>query len=323
MPCDRDPTHDHTWPPKTSPTEIDIDRCERYCYFCTGERRNHKYKQAGHLRAHVRERHCEGGLLDYAHLTVRKARKGYKANYEWRVGQVRVKNPRKRKADTEEEQETSPKRRKREKTAIRAASRSGSSSPGPQTFNTAGQFYQSNENMPRENTGTYEYLPQNFLDAEFALGLDPSSAVQNANTYMHLDFDRNINETLHVSQIEQILTRITDFNTSSPGPSRDAYQDNHKVKDPIVCRNESDDIPREDVQRAGQSQDASDAPFKGMITDRYDAEVLQKLERIILDAVLFAHDSGIEGTDALGLFYSWIKTCYSEVELQAESEHSK
>jgi len=53
MPCDR-ASHNHVW--VTSGTLV-IERCERFCMFCTGDNAAHRFGHAWFLRRHVRGVH--------------------------------------------------------------------------------------------------------------------------------------------------------------------------------------------------------------------------------------------------------------------------
>jgi len=65
MPCDK-VDHTHAWP--TSGT-LTIERCERYCNFCTLEEdKKHKWKFAWFLRRHVEAVHVKSG--EYPNLAL-------------------------------------------------------------------------------------------------------------------------------------------------------------------------------------------------------------------------------------------------------------
>lgn len=64
MPCDID-EHTHVWPVKG---QLIIEKCERYCQFCTGDHAKHHWKFAWFLRRHVKAVHVNGG--DYPEVIV-------------------------------------------------------------------------------------------------------------------------------------------------------------------------------------------------------------------------------------------------------------
>lgn len=64
MPCN-EPSHHHEWPDKG---ELVIEKCERYCAYCTGAHARHEWKFAWFLRRHVRTVHLKSG--DKPNVTV-------------------------------------------------------------------------------------------------------------------------------------------------------------------------------------------------------------------------------------------------------------
>lgn len=56
MACDK-PNHAHSW---STDGELEIERCEHYCLFCTGVKAQKRWSSAWFLRRHVRETHAKG-----------------------------------------------------------------------------------------------------------------------------------------------------------------------------------------------------------------------------------------------------------------------
>ena len=57
MPCSK-PNHVHQWP---TTGEFNIERCEHFCSWCTGENAKHRWKFAWFLRRHVMMVHIDKG----------------------------------------------------------------------------------------------------------------------------------------------------------------------------------------------------------------------------------------------------------------------
>ncbi|GAB7350245.1 hypothetical protein MBLNU459_g0895t1 [Dothideomycetes sp. NU459] len=57
MPCDNT-DHSHVWPDSGV---LVVERCERFCAYCEGAKRQHEWKYSWFLRRHIRNVHCRLG----------------------------------------------------------------------------------------------------------------------------------------------------------------------------------------------------------------------------------------------------------------------
>lgn len=69
MPCN-DPSHEHVWP---SEGILTLDKCEKFCGYCTDAGRDHVWQYTWFLRRHIRTVHVKDGAGDYPHVEVAPA----------------------------------------------------------------------------------------------------------------------------------------------------------------------------------------------------------------------------------------------------------
>lgn len=64
MPCTK-AEHTHNWPTQG---QLVIERCERFCDYCTGADAKHSWKFAWFLRRHVKAVHIQSGEHPDVHM---------------------------------------------------------------------------------------------------------------------------------------------------------------------------------------------------------------------------------------------------------------